>query len=154
MAAQAGGGADLGGGGSSASAAVTCEEKERDRGPGLRLYRRAGRLRGVEEGQRRGGGGSPARAWAAAAIPWRRRTPPESGTGAGALGRGLAGAGPAQSAESGRERESTAGLRPSTVRRVVFLEHRQTKIKQKKIEAKYNIGILYIKISRKRFSTT
>ena len=63
----------------------------------------------MREGQRRGGGGSPARVRAAAAMPWWRRTPPESGTGAGALCRGLAGAGPAQFG-GGRERRERAVL--------------------------------------------
>ena len=85
-----GDGEGLGDGGSSGETAARARgRRERDRGPGLRLYRRAGRWLGVREGA---WGGVSASGTSAAA--YGRRTPErelgdERGS-AGLAGRGLA----------------------------------------------------------------
>ena len=109
---------DLAGGGCFRRARRRCE-KERG-GPGRRLYEGEGPARGLEKGT---GGGRRRHG-----LPWRRGgvaardSVPSSGTsGAAGLGLGLARlAGPAQFGGGREERESSAGLRPRTVRRVFF----------------------------------
>ena len=72
-------------------------------------------------------------------MPWWRRTPPESGTGAGAPGRGLAGAGPAQFG-GGRERRERAvlGFGLALFEEFFLIERKRKEIKYK---IKYYIGI-------------
>ena len=86
----------------------------------------------MEEGRR--GAGSPGRTRAAAMSYGRRRPAGAQGRCGVGLGHGLAGAGPAQSAGE------------------IFFK--RWKKKRKRNNLKYYIGILYIKIFRKRFYTT